>query len=102
MTKRPHSDDIVATRPSNKIGKLKPNRVTRAKPNVRRQRLTRNLRTYDDQRIGRYRALVKSVAHPKNLRRGNQVFSAIRLISAENLDQIDGLHTFKSLPMLSH
>ena len=29
---------------------------------------------------------------------GNQVFGAIRLISAEDLDQIDRLHKFKSLP----
>ena len=33
---------------------------------------------------------------------GNQIFGAIRLISAEDLDQIDRLHKFKSLPMLSH
>ena len=33
---------------------------------------------------------------------GNQVFSTVRLISAEDLDQIDRLHKFKSLPMLSH
>jgi len=33
---------------------------------------------------------------------GNQVFGAIRLISAEDLDQMDRLHKFKSLPMLSH
>ena len=33
---------------------------------------------------------------------GNQVFGAFRLISAWDLDQIDRLHTFKSLPMLSH
>ena len=33
---------------------------------------------------------------------GNQVFGAIRLISAEDLDQIDRLHNFKSLLMLSH
>ena len=33
---------------------------------------------------------------------GNQVFGAIRLISAEDLDQIDRLHKLKSLPMLSH
>ena len=33
---------------------------------------------------------------------GNQVFGAIRLISAEDLDQIDRLHKFKSLPILSH
>ena len=33
---------------------------------------------------------------------GNQVFGAIRLISAEDLDQIDHLHKFKSLLMLSH
>ena len=32
----------------------------------------------------------------------NQVFGAIRLISAEDLDQIDHLHKFKSLPRLSH
>ena len=32
----------------------------------------------------------------------NQVFGAIRLISAEDLNQIDRLHKFKSLPMLSH
>ena len=33
---------------------------------------------------------------------GNQAFCAIRLISAEDLDQIDRLHKFKSLPILSH
>ena len=33
---------------------------------------------------------------------GNQIFGAIRLISAEDLDQIDRLHKFKSLPMFSH
>ena len=33
---------------------------------------------------------------------GNQVFSTVRLISAEDLDQIDRLHKFKSLPMFSH
>ena len=33
---------------------------------------------------------------------GNQVFGAIRLISAEDLDQMDRLHKFTSLPMLSH
>ena len=33
---------------------------------------------------------------------GNQVFSTVRLISAEDLDQIDRLHKFKSLPILSH
>ena len=33
---------------------------------------------------------------------GNQVFGAIRLISAENLEQIDRLHKFKSLPLPSH
>ena len=33
---------------------------------------------------------------------GNQVFGAIRLISAEDLDQMDRLYKFKSLPMLSH
>ena len=33
---------------------------------------------------------------------GNQVFSTVRLISAEDLDQIDRLHKFESLPMFSH
>ena len=49
--------------------------------------------------------IVRSLDQSLTLRvydEGNQVFGAIRLISAKDLDQIDRLHKFSPLPMLSH
>ena len=95
-TNRPHSDDTEATERSDKIGKLKTNPVSDDKdlPEI-----------CEHTTINELADIVRRLDKSLTLRiydEGNQVFGAIRLISAEDLDHSDHLHKFKSLPMFSH